>query len=69
MPWDAEFHAFGKLNDLAKRLLPGVRNYTVDQCNALHEFARIMAEDLTSGDFVYNAERHKEIPCRTRLPL
>jgi hypothetical protein len=60
MPWDAEFYAFQKLNKLATRLLPNVRYYTEDQCNAIHEYARILAEDLTSGEFVYNSGRHKK---------
>lgn len=58
MPYDAEFHAFGKLTKLAERLLPGVRHFTADQCDALHEYAMILARDLTSGEYVYNAERH-----------
>lgn len=59
MSWDAEFHAFQKLNKLAQRLLPGVRNYTVDQCDAIHEYAMVLARDLTNGEFVYNDKRHK----------
>jgi hypothetical protein len=57
--YDAEFHAFQKLAKLAERLLPGVKDYTADQCDALHEYARILAEDLTNGQFEYNKERHK----------
>jgi hypothetical protein len=56
--YDAEFHAFQMINRLAKRLLPDVRQYTIDQCDAIHEYARILAEDLTSGAFEYNAARH-----------
>jgi hypothetical protein len=60
VPYDAEFHAFQQLAKLAERLLPGVRNYTVDQCNALHQYATILARDLTSGEYAYNTERHKK---------
>lgn len=56
--WDAEFHAFQKLSHLAERLLPGVKSYTADQCDAIHEFARILAQDLTSGEYVYDKKRH-----------
>jgi len=69
MPWDAEFHAFGKLNKLIELFIPVGHQHSVAQANAIHECARVIAEDLTSGDFVYNATRHKEIPCRIRLPL
>jgi hypothetical protein len=55
--YDAEFHAFVKLSALAQRLLPGVRDYNEDQCNALHEYAGILAKDLTSGKFVYKERR------------
>lgn len=61
MSYDAEFHAFQKLTRLAERLLPNVKNYTADQCDALHEYARILAEDLTNDKFVYNAARHKRL--------
>jgi hypothetical protein len=61
MSWDAEFYAFQRLAFLAKRLMPKVENYTKDQCNALHEYAAILARDLTSGEYEYNPKRHREL--------
>jgi hypothetical protein len=57
MGFDAEFHAFQKLTALSERLLPNVRNYTVDQVDALHEYARTLARDLTSGKFIFDDTR------------
>jgi hypothetical protein len=59
MAWDAEFYAFQKLTKLAERLLPGCRSYSKDQVDALHEYARIIAKDLTNGEYEYNKERHR----------
>lgn len=56
--WDAKFHAFQKLTELAEILLPNHRNFTVEQCDALHEYSKILAKDLTDGTYVYTERKH-----------
>lgn len=60
MLYCAKFHAFQKLARLAEILLPGVRHYSKEQVDALHEYSKILAKDLTSGMYVYDEPKQED---------
>jgi hypothetical protein len=51
--WDAKFHAFMELNKVLDKIVPKSYQYTKEQADAIHECARKLAKDLTSGEYEY----------------
>ena len=55
--FDARFHAFFLLTDLAEKLLPKGTQFTKEQADAIRLTAKLMAKDLLSGDYIYEEKK------------
>lgn len=49
--WDAKFHVFQELNRLLDKFIPEVKQFTPEQVDAVHAFAKKIAADLLSGEY------------------
>jgi hypothetical protein len=49
--YDAKFHAFNELCKLIEKFVPKEYQFTREQSYAIHECAKKLAKDLTSGEY------------------
>jgi hypothetical protein len=50
-PFDAKFHIFQEVNKLLDMFLPKGYQYTVEQADAVHAFAKKLAADMATGKY------------------